>query len=124
MPASVLPGPGAPSRPEALESPARINLRLAPKTSPAGQGLVEPDPSCLARLSMPVPALPNPGAPGGDRRLTHGFSTLLPRYDKGYRAACPSRPPVAESAVNEVVAKRMNKHQPMRWNRYTRPGQT
>jgi hypothetical protein len=25
----------------------------------------------------------------------------------------------AESTVNDVVAKRMNKHQPMRWNRYT-----
>jgi len=44
----------------------------------------------------------------------------LPNYGKRYRArACRSRAAFTESTVNEVVAKRMNKNQQMRWNRYT-----
>jgi hypothetical protein len=37
----------------------------------------------------------------------------LPNYGKRYRAA------FTDSAVNEVVAKPINKSQQMRWNRYT-----
>jgi hypothetical protein len=56
-------------RPDEPGPHARINLSLAwsrypPKTSQAGQGHIEPDPSCLARLSMPVLKIPHPGAPG------------------------------------------------------------
>jgi hypothetical protein len=43
----------------------------------------------------------------------------LPHFGKRYRAGLPISTAFAESAVNEVVAKRMNKNQQMRWNRYT-----
>jgi hypothetical protein len=43
----------------------------------------------------------------------------LPNYGKRCRAGLPISTAFAESAVNEVVAKRMNKNQQMRWNRYT-----
>ena len=43
----------------------------------------------------------------------------LPNYGKRFRAGLPISTAFAESAVNEIVAKRMNKHQQMRWNRYT-----
>jgi hypothetical protein len=43
----------------------------------------------------------------------------LPHYGKRYRAGLPISTAFTESAVNEVVAKRMNKNQQMRWNRYT-----
>jgi hypothetical protein len=43
----------------------------------------------------------------------------LPNYGARYRVGLPISTAFTESAVNEVVAKRMNKNQPMRWNRYT-----
>gem|GEM_PF-975198 len=43
----------------------------------------------------------------------------LPNYGKRYRAGLPISTAFTESAVNEIVAKRMNKSQQMRWNRYT-----
>jgi hypothetical protein len=43
----------------------------------------------------------------------------LPPYGKRYRAGLPISTAFTESTVNEVVAKRMNKNQQMRWNRYT-----
>jgi hypothetical protein len=41
-----------------------------------------------------------------------------PNYGKCYRTGLPISTAFTESAVNEAVAKRRNKHQPMRWNRY------
>jgi len=50
-------------------------------------------------------------------RLTHGFfhspAPLLQALPHGL----PISAAFAESAVNEVMAKRMNKNQRMRWNR-------
>jgi hypothetical protein len=43
----------------------------------------------------------------------------LPNYGKRYRADRPISTAPAESAVNEVIAKRMVKKQQMRWNRHT-----
>jgi hypothetical protein len=42
----------------------------------------------------------------------------LPHYGKRYWAGLPISTAFAESTVNEVVAKRRNKNQPMPWNRY------
>jgi hypothetical protein len=43
----------------------------------------------------------------------------LPNYGARYRAGLPISTAFAESAVNEIVAKRRNKNQQMPWNRYT-----
>jgi transposase len=43
----------------------------------------------------------------------------LPHYGQRYRAALPILTGFTESTVSEVVAKRRNKNQQMRWNRYT-----
>jgi hypothetical protein len=43
----------------------------------------------------------------------------LPNYGARYGAALPISTAFSESTINEVVAKRMNKNQQMRWNRYT-----
>ncbi|MGH9401827.1 MAG: hypothetical protein ACRD2P_06945, partial [Terriglobia bacterium] len=40
-------------------------------------------------------------------------------YGKRYRADQPISTAWVESTVNEVIAKRMVKKQPMRWNRFT-----
>jgi hypothetical protein len=59
-----------------------------------------------------------PGS-GSNWRLTHGFFRPPALSQRRYRASLPISTVVAESAANEVVAKRMNKSQQMRWNRYT-----
>ena len=43
----------------------------------------------------------------------------MPDYGKRYRNGSRISTDSAESAVNEIVAKRMMKKQQMRWNRYT-----
>lgn len=43
----------------------------------------------------------------------------LPNYGARYRAGLRISTAFTESAVNEVIAQRMNKKQQMRWNRYT-----
>ena len=43
----------------------------------------------------------------------------MPNYGKRYRAGQRISTGFVESAVNEIVAKRMVKKQPMRWNRHT-----
>jgi hypothetical protein len=63
--------------------------------------------------------------------LPQAFQNWCPRFrllettpwfvplSKRSRAGPPISTAVNESAVNELVAKRRNKQQPMRWNRYT-----
>ena len=43
----------------------------------------------------------------------------MPDYGDRYRDGCRISTGFAESAVNEIIAKRMAKSQQMRWNRYT-----
>jgi hypothetical protein len=43
----------------------------------------------------------------------------LPNYGKRYRDGFRISTGFAESAVNEIIAKRMAKKQQMRWNRHT-----
>jgi len=43
----------------------------------------------------------------------------MPDYGERYRDGCRISTGFAESAVNEIIAKRMAKSQQMRWNRYT-----
>jgi len=43
----------------------------------------------------------------------------IPDYGKRYRSGSRISTGFAESAVNEIIAKRMNKKQQMRWNRHT-----
>jgi hypothetical protein len=43
----------------------------------------------------------------------------MPDYGKRYRAGQRISTGFVESAVNEIIAKRMVKKQQMRWNRYT-----
>jgi hypothetical protein len=43
----------------------------------------------------------------------------LPNYGARYRAGAPISTAFAESAVNQIIAKRMIKRQQMRWNRET-----
>jgi hypothetical protein len=43
----------------------------------------------------------------------------MPNYGKRYRGHLRISTGFAESAVNEIIAKRMSKRQQMRWNRYT-----
>jgi len=43
----------------------------------------------------------------------------VPDYGKRYRAGLRISTGFVESAVNEIIAKRMVKKQQMRWNRYT-----
>jgi hypothetical protein len=43
----------------------------------------------------------------------------MPDYGKRYRAGQRISTGFVESAVNEIVSKRMVKKQQMRWNRYT-----
>jgi hypothetical protein len=43
----------------------------------------------------------------------------MPNYGKRYRGHVRTLTGFAESAVNEIIAKRMSKRQQMRWNRYT-----
>jgi hypothetical protein len=43
----------------------------------------------------------------------------MPNYGKRYRAGQRISTGFVESAVNEIVAKRMVKKQQMRWNRHT-----
>jgi len=43
----------------------------------------------------------------------------MPDYGKRYRAGQRISAGFAESAVNEIIAKRMVKKQQMRWNRHT-----
>jgi hypothetical protein len=45
----------------------------------------------------------------------------LPNYGARYRAGQPISTAFAESAVNQIIAKRMIKRQQMRWNRETVP---
>ena len=56
---------------------------------------------------------------GGDRRLTHGFFHSSAPLLQALPHGLPILTAFAESAVNEVMAKRMNKKQQMRWNRAT-----
>jgi hypothetical protein len=43
----------------------------------------------------------------------------LPIYGKRFRSGLRISTGFAESAVNEIIAKRMNKKQQMRWNQHT-----
>jgi hypothetical protein len=43
----------------------------------------------------------------------------MPNYAKSFRSRTRISTGFAESAVNEIIAKRMNKSQQMRWNRHT-----
>ena len=43
----------------------------------------------------------------------------MPDYDQRYRSGSRISTGFAESAVNEIISKRMAKKQQMRWNRYT-----
>jgi len=43
----------------------------------------------------------------------------MPDYGQRYRSGSPIATGFAESAVNEIISKRMVKKQQMRWNRYT-----
>jgi hypothetical protein len=59
-------------------------------------------------------------APGGARRLTHGFfPPSYPITAPVTGLSLPISTAFAESAVNKAVAKRRHKHPPMCWNRYT-----
>ena len=46
----------------------------------------------------------------------------MPDYGKRYRAGQQTATGSVESAINEIVAKRMMKKQQMRWDRYTIQG--
>jgi hypothetical protein len=52
-------------------------------------------------------------------RYLESNSDSIPDYGERYRAASRISIGFAESAVNEIIAKRMAKKQQMRWNRYT-----
>jgi hypothetical protein len=52
-------------------------------------------------------------------RYLESNSDSMPDYGKRYRAGTRISTGFAESAVNEIIAKRMAKKQQMRWNRYT-----
>jgi hypothetical protein len=43
----------------------------------------------------------------------------MPDYGKRYRTGSRISTGFVESAVNEIIAKRMNKKQQMRWSRHT-----
>jgi hypothetical protein len=59
------------------------------------------------------------------RRLTDSIAYLdanadsLPNYGARYRAGAAISTAFVESAVNEIVSRRMVKRQQMRWNRFT-----
>jgi hypothetical protein len=52
-------------------------------------------------------------------RYLESNSDSIPDYGERYRAGSRISTGFAESAVNEIIAKRMAKKQKMRWNRYT-----
>jgi hypothetical protein len=52
-------------------------------------------------------------------RYLEANADSLPNYGQRYRAGLRVSTGFAESAVNEMIAKRMMKKQQMRWNRYT-----
>jgi hypothetical protein len=52
-------------------------------------------------------------------RYLESNSDFMPDYGERYRAGTRISTGFAESAVNEIVAKRMAKKQQMRWNRFT-----
>jgi hypothetical protein len=52
-------------------------------------------------------------------RYLESNSDSMPDYGERYRAGTRISTGFAESAVNEIIAKRMAKKQQMRWNRYT-----
>jgi len=52
-------------------------------------------------------------------RYLEANADSLPNYGQRYRAGLRVSTGFAESAVNEIIAKRMTKKQQMRWNRYT-----
>jgi hypothetical protein len=52
-------------------------------------------------------------------RYLESNSDSMPGYGERYHAGIRISTGFAESAVNEIIAKRMAKKQQMRWNRYT-----
>ena len=52
-------------------------------------------------------------------RYLEANADSLPNYGRRYRAGLRISTGFAESAVNEIIAKRMTKRQQMRWNRHT-----
>ena len=52
-------------------------------------------------------------------RYLEANADSLPNYGQRYRAGLRISTEFAESAVNEIIAKRMTKRQQMRWNRHT-----
>ena len=52
-------------------------------------------------------------------RYLESNADSMPDYGKRYRNGSRISTGFAESAVNEIIAKRMTKKQQMRWNRYT-----
>lgn len=52
-------------------------------------------------------------------RYLEANADSLPNYGRRYRTGQHISTGFAESAVNEIIAKRMRKKQQMRWNRHT-----
>jgi hypothetical protein len=52
-------------------------------------------------------------------RYLESNADSMPDYGERYQAGVRISTGFAESAVNEIIAKRMAKKQQMRWNRYT-----
>jgi len=73
-----------------------------------------------ARCFAPMPAMEKLGKALLEMiHYLEGNADSLPNYGQRYREGRRISTGFAESAVNEIVAKRMTKSQQMRWNRYT-----
>jgi hypothetical protein len=83
-------------------------------------GLVHLRQWAAARCSEKIPALKKLERPLLDMiRYLEWNADSMPDYGKRYRAGQRISTGFVESAVNEIVAKRMVKKQQMRWNRRT-----
>lgn len=83
-------------------------------------GLVHLRQRAHARCFEPIPTMAKLGRALGEViRYLETNADSLPNYGRRYRAGLRISTGFAESAVNEIVAKRMTKSQQMRWNRYT-----
>jgi hypothetical protein len=83
-------------------------------------GLVHLGQWARARCFEHIPALGKMGRMLLDTiRYLEFNADSMPNYGKRYRGHLRISTGFAESAVNEIIAKRMSKRQQMRWNRYT-----
>jgi hypothetical protein len=83
-------------------------------------GLVHLGQWARARCFEHIPALEKMGRMLLDTiRYLELNADSMPNYGKRYREHFRISTGFAESAVNEIIAKRMSKRQQMRWNRYT-----